>query len=58
MTYQKGSYEAKNHGVSEEKKNARTYGGGGVNWRKGKMEDSQVVTGFLAWSGLWTLVNV
>ena len=39
MTCQKGSYEVKNHGVSEEKKNARTYGGGGrLEWgRRGKL---------------------
>ena len=41
MTYQKGSYEVKNHGVSEEKKNARTYGGGvRLEWgRRGKLEE-------------------
>lgn len=41
MTYQKGSYEAKNHGVSEEKKNARTYWGGvRLEWgRRGKLEE-------------------
>ena len=40
MTCQKGSYEVKNHGVSAEKKNARTYGGGvRLEWgRRGKLD--------------------